>query len=145
MALNLPRKYFFPFVLDMWLHLYLKALILQRNHKETEPEKRRFILTNDISLSGEDGVLQLVRDHTELIIRRPVDSNGIIRSCTELFSNGGWVGSCEIQWRRLTDTISKIFPFSPEIRASDVWVCRYTVQQTFQQLFTNSSSNLDYQ
>lgn len=97
-----------------------KSTWLTGNHKETELEKRRLILTNNVSLSGKDGVLQLVRDHTELIIRRPVDGNGIIRSCTELFSNGGWVGSCEIQQRRLTDTMSKIFPFSPGIRASDV-------------------------
>lgn len=47
---------------------YVMGLDLQRNHKETDLEKRRFILTNNISLSSEDSILQLVRDHTEFII-----------------------------------------------------------------------------
>lgn len=35
-------------------------------------------LTGDVGLSGEDGVLQLVRHHRELVVRRPVDGDGVV-------------------------------------------------------------------
>lgn len=52
------------------------------------------ILTDDIGLSGEYGVLELVGNHAEFIVRAPVNGDGVVGSCAELFSNCGRVGSC---------------------------------------------------
>lgn len=52
------------------------------------------ILTNNIGLSSEYGVLELVGNHTEFIIGGPVNGDGVIGSRAELFSNCGRVGSC---------------------------------------------------
>lgn len=55
------------------------------------------ILTDNVGLPGEYGVLELIGNHTEFIIGGPVNSDGVIGSCAELFSNCGRVGSCEHQ------------------------------------------------
>ena len=52
------------------------------------------ILTHNIGLSSEDGVLELIGNHTEFIIGGPVNGYGVIGSRAELFSNCGRVGSC---------------------------------------------------
>ena len=57
------------------------------------------ILTNNIGLSSEYGILELIGNHTEFIIRGPVNSDGVIGSRAELFSNCGRVGSCGHQER----------------------------------------------
>lgn len=51
-------------------------------------------LTGDVGLSGEDGVLQLVRHHRELVVRRPVNGNGVVRSRAQLLPDARGVGRC---------------------------------------------------
>lgn len=52
------------------------------------------ILTDNIGLSSEYGVLELIGNHTEFIIGGPVNSDGVIGSRAELFSDCRRVGSC---------------------------------------------------
>lgn len=51
-------------------------------------------LTGDVGLPGEDGVLQLVRHHRELIVRRPVDGDGVVGGRAQLLPDGRGVGRC---------------------------------------------------
>lgn len=64
------------------------------NSHQTEKSRGRAILTHNIGLSGEYGVLELVGNHTEFVIGGPVNGDGVIGSRAELFSNCGRVGSC---------------------------------------------------
>lgn len=70
------------------------------------------ILTNDIGLSSEYGVLEFIGDHTELIIRSPVDSDGVIGSRAELFSNCGRVGSC---WHQECISVEQHIPLGQSL------------------------------
>lgn len=38
-------------------------------------------------MAGEDGVLEFIRHHAELIIRRPVNRDGVVRSCAQLLAD----------------------------------------------------------
>lgn len=49
-------------------------------------------LTDEICLAGVDGVLQLVGGDTELILWRPVDSDGVMGGSAQLVSYRRWVG-----------------------------------------------------
>lgn len=60
------------------------------------PAIGRVTQTNNIGLSGEYGILELIGHHTEFIIGGPMNSDGVIGSCAELFSNCGRVGSCKV-------------------------------------------------
>lgn len=51
-------------------------------------------LTGDVGLSGEDGVLQLVRHHRKLVVRRPVDGDGVVGGRAQLLPDGRGVGCC---------------------------------------------------
>lgn len=44
-------------------------------------------LTDDVGLPSEDGVLKLVRHHTELVVRCPVNSDGVVGGCAQLLSD----------------------------------------------------------
>lgn len=51
-------------------------------------------LTDEVGLAGVDGVLQLVGGDAELILRRPVDRDGVMGGGAQLVSYGWRVGSC---------------------------------------------------
>lgn len=57
---------------------------------------QRESLTDEVGLARVDGVLQLVGDDAELILGRPVDSDGVMRGCAELVSYGRGVRSCSV-------------------------------------------------
>lgn len=60
------------------------------------PAIGRVTQTNNVGLSGEYGVLELIGNHTELIIGGPMNGDSVIGSGAELFSNRGRVGSCKV-------------------------------------------------
>lgn len=68
-----------------------------RNSYQTEKPLGRLILTDNVGLAGEYGILELVGNHAEFVIGGPVNSDGVVGSRAELFSNCGRVGSCEHQ------------------------------------------------
>lgn len=55
-------------------------------------------LTDEICLAGVDGVLQLVGGDTELVLWRPVDSDGVMGGGAQLVSYGWRVWS--YVWRK---------------------------------------------
>lgn len=50
-------------------------------------------LTDEVCLASVDGVLQLVGGDAELVLRRPVNSDGVMGGGAQLFSDGWWAGS----------------------------------------------------
>ncbi len=52
-------------------------------------------LTDDVSLAGGDGVLQLVWNHAELIFWCPVNGDGVVRRCAKLLADSGSIRSCD--------------------------------------------------
>lgn len=52
-------------------------------------------LTGNVGLSCEDGVLELIGHNGKLIIRCPVDADGIVRRRAQLFPYGWSTRSCE--------------------------------------------------
>lgn len=51
-------------------------------------------LTDEVGLPGVDGVLQLVGGDAELVLRRPVDGDGVVGGGAQLLSDGWGAGSC---------------------------------------------------
>ena len=51
-------------------------------------------LTDEVGLAGEDGVLQLVGADAELVLRDPVDGDGVVGGRAQLLPDGRRVGRC---------------------------------------------------
>lgn len=51
-------------------------------------------LTDEVGLASVDGVLQLIGGDAELILRRPVDSDGVVGGGAQLLSYRRRVGCC---------------------------------------------------
>lgn len=51
-------------------------------------------LTDEVGLPGVDGVLQLVGGDAELVLRRPVDGDGVVGGGAQLLPYGWRVGGC---------------------------------------------------
>ena len=52
------------------------------------------ILTGDVRLSSEDGILELIGHHGEFVIGCPVDSDGVVGSRAQLFPYARSTWSC---------------------------------------------------
>ena len=51
-------------------------------------------LTDEVGLSGVDGVLQLVGGDAELVLGAPVDGDGVVGGGAQLVTDGRRVGRC---------------------------------------------------
>lgn len=63
-------------------------------YSEFSTTAKLHILTGNVGLPSENGILELIWHHCKFIIRRPVDSNGIVWSRGQLFPYARSIGSC---------------------------------------------------
>ena len=55
------------------------------------------VLTDEVGLAGVDGVLQFVGGDAELVLRRPVNCDGVVGGSTQLITYGGRTGSYRVK------------------------------------------------
>lgn len=75
-----------------WFHLNSV-----RNGPREVDDWAKHLLTGNVGLPGEDGVLEFVRHHRKFIIRCPVDSDGVVGRRAQLLPYARSVGSYEGQ------------------------------------------------